>query len=81
MVIKSYEEAAKLLKTEEVGVIPSDTLYGFSCSAFCKKCARSRQPYPHSLPAIFSTLFFQGYRWYRIGPTGSFKNQLYQQIY
>ena len=38
MVIKSYEEAAKLLKTEEVGVIPSDTLYGFSCSAFCKKC-------------------------------------------
>ena len=38
MVIKSYEKAAMLLRSKKVGVVPSDTLYGFSCSAFCKEC-------------------------------------------
>ena len=36
MVIKSYEKAAMLLRSKKVGVVPSDTIYGFSCSALDK---------------------------------------------
>lgn len=38
MIITDYKKAAELLKDKKVGVVPSDTLYGFSCSAFCKEC-------------------------------------------